>query len=70
MGICYGMQLMVKELGGEVTPAIHKAEYGRAPINIDCESDLLSNVQDKSIMWMSHGAVSYTHLTLPTKRIV
>ena len=55
LGICYGMQLMVKELGGEVTPAINKAEYGRAPINIDCESDLLSNVQDKSIMWMSHG---------------
>ncbi|MDC3118132.1 glutamine-hydrolyzing GMP synthase [Prochlorococcus sp. AH-716-K03] len=55
LGICYGMQLMVKELGGEVTPAIKKAEYGRAPINIDCESDLLSNVLDKSIMWMSHG---------------
>ena len=55
LGICYGMQLMVKELGGTVTPAIKKAEYGRAPINIDCESDLLSNVEDKSIMWMSHG---------------
>ena len=55
LGICYGMQLMVKELGGTVTPAINKAEYGRAPINIDCDSDLLSNVEDKSIMWMSHG---------------
>ena len=55
LGICYGMQLMVKELGGTVTPAINKAEYGRAPINIDCESDLLFNVEDKSIMWMSHG---------------
>ncbi len=55
LGICYGMQLMVKELGGTVTPASNKAEYGRAPINIDCESDLLSNVKDRSIMWMSHG---------------
>jgi len=55
LGICYGMQLMVKELGGKVSPAINKAEYGRAPIKIDCESDLLSNVKDKSIMWMSHG---------------
>jgi len=55
LGICYGMQLMVKELGGTVISAINKAEYGRAPINIDCESDLLSNVKDKSIMWMSHG---------------
>ncbi len=55
LGICYGMQLMVKELGGTVISATNKAEYGRAPINIDQESDLLSDVEDKSIMWMSHG---------------
>ena len=55
LGICYGMQLMVKELGGSVVSATKKAEYGRAPINIDQESDLLSDVKDKSIMWMSHG---------------
>ena len=55
LGICYGMQLMVKELGGIVTPATNKAEYGRAPINIDVTSDLLFSVKDKSIMWMSHG---------------
>ncbi len=55
LGICYGMQLMVKVLGGSVTSAIKKAEYGRAPINIDLKSELLSEVVDKSIMWMSHG---------------
>ncbi len=55
LGICYGMQLMVKELGGSVTSATKKAEYGRAPINIDLECDLFSGVVDKSIMWMSHG---------------
>ena len=55
LGICYGMQLMVKQLGGSVTQAINGAEYGRAPINIDIETDLLSDVKDKSIMWMSHG---------------
>ena len=49
LGICYGMQLMVKELGGSVISATKKAEYGRAPINIDQESDLLSDVEDKSI---------------------
>ena len=55
LGICYGMQLMVKELGGSVISATKKAEYGRAPINIDQESNLLFDVEDKSIMWMSHG---------------
>ena len=55
LGICYGMQLMVKELGGNVIQAINKAEYGRAPINIDENCSLLHNVEDKSIMWMSHG---------------
>ncbi|ABM71245.1 Glutamine amidotransferase class-I:GMP synthase [Prochlorococcus marinus str. MIT 9515] len=61
LGICYGMQLMVKELGGTVTPANNRSEYGRAPIKIDFESDLLSSVKDKSIMWMSHGD-SINHL--------
>ena len=46
---------MVKELGGNVIQAINKAEYGRAPINIDENCSLLHNVEDKSIMWMSHG---------------
>jgi len=55
LGICYGMQLMVKELGGSVTSAIKKAEYGRAPLSIDQDSELLYEVEDKSIMWMSHG---------------
>ena len=49
LGICYGMQLMVKELGGSVVAATKKAEYGRAPINIDQESNLLFDVEDKSI---------------------
>ena len=61
LGICYGMQLMVKELGGTVTQATNKAEYGRAPITIDFESDLFSNVKNKSVMWMSHGD-SINHL--------
>ena len=55
LGICYGMQLIVKELGGSVTPATKKAEYGKASINIDLECDLLSGVLNKSPMWMSHG---------------
>ena len=55
LGICYGMQLMVKELGGQVTSAVNKSEYGRAPIIFDNESILLNDVKNNSVMWMSHG---------------
>ena len=39
LGICYGMQLMAKELGGEVKPG-HKKEYGKADLQIDDQSNL------------------------------
>ena len=55
LGICYGMQLMVKQQGGVVSPAENKSEYGRAPIKLDNESLLLKDIQDNSVMWMSHG---------------
>lgn len=54
LGVCYGMQLMVKQLGGEVERA-EKAEYGKASLIIDDPTDLLTNVENGSIMWMSHG---------------
>ena len=55
LGVCYGMQLMVNQLGGSVKAAKGKAEYGKAPLEIDDAGDLLANVLDKSVMWMSHG---------------
>lgn len=54
LGVCYGMQLMVKQLGGEVTRA-KRGEYGKAELHIDDPTDLLTNVEDGSTMWMSHG---------------
>ena len=54
LGVCYGMQLMVKELGGTVEP-VQLGEYGKAKLFIDDPTDLLTNVEDSSIMWMSHG---------------
>ena len=54
LGVCYGMQLMVKQLGGMVERA-DRAEYGKASIFIDDPTDLLTNVEDGSVMWMSHG---------------
>ncbi|MEM9538143.1 MAG: glutamine-hydrolyzing GMP synthase [Cyanobacteria bacterium P01_E01_bin.42] len=54
LGVCYGMQLMVQQLGGSVERA-KQAEYGKASLIIDDPTDLLTNVEDKSTMWMSHG---------------
>lgn len=54
LGVCYGMQLMVQQLGGKVTRA-ERAEYGKAALLIDDPTDLLTNVEDSSTMWMSHG---------------
>jgi GMP synthase (glutamine-hydrolysing) len=54
LGVCYGMQLMVKQLGGNVERA-KRGEYGKAAIKIDDPTDLLTNVEDNSTMWMSHG---------------
>ncbi len=54
LGVCYGMQLMVNQLGGEVLKA-ERGEYGKSSLYIDDPTDLLTNVQDGTTMWMSHG---------------
>jgi GMP synthase (glutamine-hydrolysing) len=54
LGVCYGMQLMVKQLGGVVERA-KRGEYGKAALFIDDPTDLLTNVENGSTMWMSHG---------------
>ena len=55
LGVCYGMQLMVQQLGGGVERA-KRAEYGKAALFInEPANQLMSNVVDGSTMWMSHG---------------
>jgi GMP synthase (glutamine-hydrolysing) len=54
LGVCYGMQLMVEQLGGQVERA-DRGEYGKASLLIDDPTDLLTNVAEASTMWMSHG---------------
>lgn len=54
LGVCYGMQLMVQQLGGEVERA-ERGEYGKASLQIDDPTDLLTNVDNGTTMWMSHG---------------
>jgi GMP synthase (glutamine-hydrolysing) len=54
LGICYGMQLMTKLMGGEVLGAA-KREFGRAKLNIDDSSDLFAGLKGSNTVWMSHG---------------
>jgi GMP synthase (glutamine-hydrolysing) len=54
LGVCYGMQLMVQQLGGGVEKS-DRGEYGKANLTIDDPTDLLTNVEDGTTMWMSHG---------------
>ena len=54
MGICYGMQLMAKTLGGAVERAPHR-EYGRAPLTVTSHRQLFKDVPGTSVSWMSHG---------------
>jgi GMP synthase (glutamine-hydrolysing) len=61
LGVCYGMQLMAQQLGGDVARS-DRGEYGKAALFIDDPTDLLTNVEDGSTMWMSHGD---SVLTLP-----
>ncbi len=62
LGICYGMQALVLQLGGEVESADHR-EYGYAQVRARGHSKLLKNIEDHTSpegyglldVWMSHG---------------
>lgn len=52
LGICYGCQLMMHSLGGEVIRA--EREYGEAILNTSKDSKILKDVKETSTVWMSH----------------
>lgn len=62
LGICYGMQTMAAQLGGEVEAAAHR-EYGYAQVRARHHSRLLKDIEDHTSpegyglldVWMSHG---------------
>lgn len=54
LGICYGLQIISKKLGGKVEPAKNR-EYGRATLNVVKTSPLLNDISLQSQVWMSHG---------------
>lgn len=53
LGICYGMQLMAKMLGGDVNLP-DKREYGMADVTLDTLHPLFKGLPEKSPCWMSH----------------
>ena len=66
LAICYGAQYLANFNGGSVEPA-NRREYGRAKLSMIKQGEpFFDNIPENTHVWMSHGAVSYTHLTLPT----
>jgi GMP synthase (glutamine-hydrolysing) len=54
LGICYGLQLMAHQLGGEVASST-KREYGPASVQITTEDGLFRGLDRRQPVWMSHG---------------
>ncbi len=53
LGICYGMQLLVHELGGRVEQA-EVGEFGRSDLTVDEHGVLLKETPREQTCWMSH----------------
>jgi GMP synthase (glutamine-hydrolysing) len=58
LGICYGMQLLVHELGGRVEQA-DVGEFGRSDLVVDEHGTLLRDTPREQTCWMSHRDTVY-----------
>ena len=54
LGICYGLQLMARDLGGEVVPS-NRREYGPATVWLTETDGLFAGLSSEQPVWMSHG---------------
>lgn len=54
LGICYGMQLVCRALGNEVSPGNNR-EFGRTSCQVFEKDDLFRGVPRELTVWMSHG---------------
>ncbi|MDX2227388.1 MAG: glutamine-hydrolyzing GMP synthase [Verrucomicrobiae bacterium] len=54
LGICYGLQLMAKYLGGQVARG-DKREYGKGELFMNMDSPLFAGLPECLQVWNSHG---------------
>jgi len=55
LGICYGMGVIARQLGGRVAPGT-KREYGHAVLHLsNLDSPLFADLPESTPVWMSHG---------------
>ena len=54
LGICYGMQTLAEQFGGQVISS-EKKEFGYSQLNISADCVLFSNLGKTLNVWMSHG---------------
>ena len=53
LGTCYGMQIIHHLLGGKIKK-LDTSEFGKVNLYLEKDTDIVSNVEKKSIVWMSH----------------
>ncbi len=54
LGICYGMQLLGRELGAEIDRSARR-EYGLAELRCETDNTLFAGLSESELVWMSHG---------------
>ena len=54
LGICYGMQTLAEQMGGQVISSDNK-EFGHAEVLLKADSALFKDLEQTLNVWMSHG---------------
>lgn len=55
LGICYGLQLIAQNLGGQVIPGGDRREFGKAIVDVVEPNTLFAGLPQQFQGWMSHG---------------
>ena len=53
LGICYGMQTLAEQMGGQVV-SVDKKEFGHTNLDVENDSVLFKDINKTINVWMSH----------------